>query len=147
MHCASQGFASATTTNGASAHAPCRSGACAGWLLLVLALVASLAPAWASGALSFEGGGYWVELEVGDAPDPVVARVRVHRPGDARGTLLPAGAFQVDAFDPGRRVLVLRHAGARAAAAAPAFVLRVHQDEAVLDIDGRRIVAGFDWSM
>ena len=107
---------------------------------LVLCALAHLAMATSS--LSFDGGGYLIDLEIGDDAVPVVAAVHFHAPGDAQGVMLARATWRVIAFDPRRQRLLLQH---DRAAAVPAFSLSVQRDDAVLVIDGRRVHASFDW--
>jgi hypothetical protein len=108
-------------------------------------LVAAAWPALAlaTSSLTFEGGGYTIEMEVGDDAAPAIARMRMHVPGDARGTPLDPAKVAVQDFDPRQRILSLTHAGDPARA--PAFSLRVRGTRAVLEMDGRRVEAAFDW--
>jgi len=98
--------------------------------------------AMATSSLSFEGGGYAIDLEIGDDARPVIAAVHFHAPGDAQGVVLAHDAWRVIAFEPRQQRLLLRYDGA---AAVPAFSLSVQHDDAVLVIDGRRVRAAFDW--
>ena len=107
------------------------------------ALLVALWPAWAAatGTLDFEAGGYGIALEIGDDTAPQVARVRLFPPGDATGIALRPQDLRVDGFDIARRRLRLRHLGT------PGFELRVEGDRGVLEVDGRRLPAPFDWQM
>jgi hypothetical protein len=108
---------------------------------LVLCGFARLAAATSS--LSFDGGGYSIDLEIGDDAAPAVAAVHFHAPGDAQGVVLARETWRVITFEPRRQRLLLQHDGA---AAVPAFSLSVQRDEAVLVIDGRHLRASFDWN-
>jgi hypothetical protein len=110
---------------------------------LALVMCGLLRVASATSSLSFDGGGYVIDLEIGDDSAPVVAAVHFHAPGDAQGVVLARETWRVIAFDPRRQRLLLQHDGA---SAAPAFRLSVRRDDAVLVIDGRRVHASFDWS-
>lgn len=98
--------------------------------------------AMATSSLSFEGGGYLIDLEIGDDAKPVVAAVHFHALGDVHGVVLAHDAWRAITFDPRQQRLLLRHDGA---AAVPAFCLSVQRGEALLVIDGRRLHAAFDW--
>ncbi|HEU4664028.1 MAG TPA: hypothetical protein VFS55_08355 [Dokdonella sp.] len=111
-------------------------------IALALAIAVS---AHATSSLSFEGGGYWIDLEVGETARPVIASVRFHAPDDRDGVVLARDLVTVESFDTARRVLVLRHAAGNDGV--EPFTLSVEADAAVLDIDGRRVTAAFDWSM
>jgi hypothetical protein len=113
-------------------------------LTLVLAMVFTVAgPAAATTMLSFEGGGYCIDMEVGDDGTPTIASIRFHEPSDARGILLPPRDWRIASFDNRRQVLVLRHAGGHSRV--EPFVLSVRHRDAVLAIGGRRITGPFRW--
>ena len=112
------------------------------WLLLV-ALIASN-PARATSSLSFEGDGYWIDMEIGDPAIPALARVPFHSPGDDRGIVLSLKLVTVTAFGPTHRTLTLRYVGGSGVAP---FLRSVDGFAATLDIGGRRVQAGFDWDM
>ena len=61
-------------------------------LLLITALATACLAAHATSSLSFDGGGYVLDLEIGDTDRPVVASVTFHRQGDAQGVVC-AGIF------------------------------------------------------
>ncbi|RNF85101.1 hypothetical protein [Montanilutibacter psychrotolerans] len=112
-----------------------------GTALLMLALCA---PASATSSLSFEGGGYWIDLEVGDSDQPVIASVRFHAPGDRDGVVLLAENVVVETFDTKGQVLILRYVDG-AGAVAP-FTLSVHRQSGVLQIGTRTIRSPFHWT-
>jgi hypothetical protein len=111
--------------------------------LLVLALCA--VPACATSSLSFEGDGYWIDLEVGFTEQPDIAAVRFYAPGDRKGVLLPSERVVVVAFDTQRHVLVLRYSGGPGTV--PSFVLCVHDRIGLLRIGTRRIRSQFRWGL
>src|SRR5690242_18569568 len=100
---------------------------------IAIALLALLAAvrAGATSSLSFDGGGYSIELEVGESTRPVIASVRFHAPGDREGVVLARDLVAVEVFDVARRVLVLHHAAGKDGVTA--FTLSVHGAEAVLE--------------
>lgn len=110
----------------------------------VLALFAAV-PAGATSSLSFDGGGYSIEFEVGEGTRPMIASVRLHAPGDREGVALARDLVTVEAFDVVRRVLVLHHAAGTDGVAA--FTLSVHGSDAVFETGTRRATSTFDWSM
>ena len=118
---------------------------CKSLLAFVLAaLLAWATPALATSSLSFEGGGYWIDMEIGMDQIPVLASVRFHKPGDTQGIVLPRNHWQVETFDTQRRVLLLRHLGGDADV--EPFTLTVRQDAAVLTVGEREIQSPFAWS-
>lgn len=112
-------------------------------LLQIAAIATFCVVAHATSSLSFDGGGYTLELEIGDTDRPVVASVTFHNPGDAQGVVL-RGNFQVTAFDTRRQQLELVYAGGGGGRVAP-FTLRVQGHRATLEVAGTRIESGFDW--
>lgn len=113
-------------------------------LLLLGAFTTFCLVAHATSSFSFDGGGYTLELEIGDTDRPAVASVTFHNPGDSQGVVL-RGNFQVTAFDTRRQKLVLVYAGGDGRVAP--FTLSVQGNRATLEVAGTRIQAGFHWSM
>jgi len=113
-------------------------------LLLIAAIATFCMAAHATSSLSFDGGGYSLELEIGDTGRPVVASVTFHRPGVAQGVVL-RGNFRVRAFDPRRQELVLVYGGGDGRV--EPFALTVRGSRASLAVAGRRIQAPFSWFM
>lgn len=111
----------------------------------LLLSLAGIVPAQATSSLSFDGGGYTVEIEVGESARPVIASVRFHAPGDRAGVVLARDLVTVEAFDVAREVLVLHHAAGKDGVTA--FTLSVHGTQAVLESGAQRATAAFDWSM
>lgn len=111
-------------------------------MALALVLCGLLQVASATSSLSFDGGGYVIDFEIGDDARPVVAAVHFHAPGDALGVVLARATWRVIAFQPHAQRLLLRHDGD---AAVPAFTLSVRRSDALLVIAGRRVRASFDW--
>lgn len=116
-------------------------------IFAVLILLFPVTAAHASGSLSFSGGGYWVDLEIGQTEVPVVASVRFHRPGDPIGVVLSRRHVVVEAFDIRRQVLELRFVGSGGADAVEPFTLSANGGQAVLQIGARRVVSRFSWGM
>jgi hypothetical protein len=113
-------------------------------IVCALIVACAVAPARATGSLSFEGGGYWIDLEVGHTDVPVIASARLYRPGDARGVVLPREQLHVDVFDTRRQVLVLRFIGS---GTVEPFILVIDGVHATLQIGAQRIDAPFRWLM
>ena len=113
-------------------------------LLWIAVITTFCLAAHATSSLSFDGGGYELDLEIGDTDRPVVASVTFHRLGDAQGVVL-RGNFWVQAFDPRRQELVLVYGGGDRRV--EPFTLTVHGSRASLAVVGRRIRAPFCWAM
>lgn len=113
-------------------------------LLLIAAIATFCVAAHATSSLSFDGGGYNLELEIGETDRPVVASVTFHKPGDVQGIVL-RGNFRVKAFDPRRKELVLVYGGADERV--EPFTLKVHGNRATLEVARTRIRSAFHWSM
>lgn len=112
--------------------------------LLLWVTLALSNPALATSSLSFEGGGYWIDMEIGDYGHPVIAGIRFHSPGDKKGVVLSKKLVTVTAFDPKQRRLSLRYAGGSGVAP---FVLSVRGAAARLDVGVHRVFADFNWGM
>jgi len=116
-------------------------------IFAVLALFFPVTAAHASDSLYFSGGGYWVDLEIGQTEVPVVASVRFHRPGDPKGVVLSHKHVIVEVFDTRRQMLVLRFVGSDGADAVEPFTLSANREQAVLQIGAQRVVSKFSWDM
>lgn len=112
------------------------------FLTVVLSVLPSLALATTS--LSFDGGGYWLDLEIGGAAQPAVASIRFHRPGDSKGIVL-RGNYVVRNFDTERRELIVVYEG-QDPRVSP-FTLSVRGEIAMLEIAATRITSAFSWVM
>lgn len=126
------------------------SGRCARLKLRALRVAALLvlwlagARAFATTSLSFEGGGYWIDMELGADRDPAIASIRFHEPGDPRGVVLPRAQWHMDTFEARQQRLLLRHEAGNSGV--PPFVLSVRRQRATLTIAGRRVESAFNWS-
>lgn len=114
--------------------------------IVVLIFLGTLFPALATTSLSFVGGGYWIDLEIG-SEGPVVSSVRFHRPGEPKGVMLVRRDVAVETFDPRHHVLVMRFRGSQGQNAVDPFTLSVHGQHAVLKIGGRDIASKYSWEM
>jgi hypothetical protein len=108
----------------------------------LLALLLS-AVAHATSSLSFEGGGYWLDLEIGHTDQPVIASVSFHAPGDQQGVVLRTG-LGVETFDTKRKELLLVYEGSDSV---PPFTLSVHGEKATLETGSERVSSTFNWEM
>lgn len=112
--------------------------------LLALALLFATFSASSTTTLSFDGGGYWLSMEIGHDQRPGIASVSFHSPGDAKGVVL-RGNYNVEVFDTQREVLVLTYKGADARV--KPFTLTVRGTKATLRIERRTIESEFSWFM
>ncbi|SON96367.1 Secreted protein [Xanthomonas citri pv. fuscans] len=101
-------------------------------------------PASATSSLSFEGGGYWIDFEIGHVARPVIASLRFNAPG-ASETVLLRGNFQVKTFDTKRRILRLIYTGDDRRV--PPFTLVVLANRSTLTVNGKQINSSFSWEM
>jgi len=115
-----------------------RSTALATALLLIAAIVHATSSLW------FEGGGYWLDMEIGHTDRPLVASVNFYAPGNSQGVVLRDN-FNVARFDTDRKDLVIEYAGDDPRV--PPFTLVVHGEKAILRIGNARIESAFDWFM
>ncbi len=111
--------------------------------LLLLALLFATFSASSTTTLSFDGGGYWLSMEIGHGQRPGIASVRFHSPGDAKGVVL-RGNYKVEVFDTQREVLVLRYEGGDVRV--KPFTLTVRGKKA-LRTERRTIDSEFSWFM
>lgn len=112
-------------------------------ILLVVSL-ATCMTAHATSSLSFEGRGYWLNLEIGHTDQPVVASVAFHKPGDAKGVVLRDN-FVVKSFDTRRKRMIIVYEGGDPRV--EPFTLVVHGERATLEMAGARINSDFSWFM
>jgi hypothetical protein len=117
------------------------------FLLSSIALLCAAFPARATGSLSYEGGGYFIDMAIGLTEVPVVASVKFYRPDDQDGILLPSTQVVIEEFDVKRQTLVLRFVGSSRHDAIEPFTLTVIRQRAVLQIGAKRIASKFSWSM
>jgi hypothetical protein len=114
-------------------------------LLLALLFAAFPAfPAFSTTTLSFDGGGYWLSMEIGHDQRPGIASVSFPSPGDTKGVVL-RGNYKVEVFDTQREVLVLRYEGGDVRV--KPFTLTVRGTKATLRTERRTIESEFSWFM
>jgi hypothetical protein len=98
----------------------------------------------ATSSLSFNGEGYSLGLEIGTTDRPVIASIDFLAPGIRPSVVLRTGLL-VKTFDVKRRELLLVYNGSDPRV--PPFILSVHTDKAILEIDGKRLQSKFSWEM
>lgn len=116
--------------------------------IMALLILGAMSPALATGSLSFEGEGYWIDMEIGHDVAPVIASVRFHRSGDPKGVRLVRRNLTVETFDTRRRILVMHYRGSQGPdGAVDPFTLSVHGQDAVLKSGSRKVSSKFSWEM
>ena len=112
------------------------------WVVAAFALFCGAAQATSS--LSFNGGGYFLNMEIGHVERPVIASITVHRPGDSKGVVL-RGNFVAEIFDTTAKQMRVTYKGGDPRV--PPFTLVVEGEAATLTIDGKNIRSAFSWFM
>ena len=115
--------------------------------IVALLFAGAMSPAVATGTLSFEGGGYLIDMEIGHDVGLVISTVRFHRPGDRMWVTLVRRNLTIENFDTRRRILVMHYRGSQGPDAVDPFTLLVHGQQAVLETGGRKIASKFSWEM
>ena len=113
-------------------------------LLVVAVFALFCGPAQATSSLSFDGGDYLLNMEIGHVERPVIASITVHRPGDSKGVVL-RGNFVAEVFDTNTRQMRVIYKGGDPRV--PPFTLVVKGEAATLSIDGKTIRSAFSWFM
>ena len=116
-------------------------------LFAAVLAIGACSSALATGAVSFEGQGYVLDVVVGDSNRPVVAGLSIATPGSARDVVLPLQHLRIDAFDTKRKILLLRFTNPGDAKLPGDFSLAVRGDAGVLRIGGKSIAGRFAWGM
>lgn len=119
-------------------------------LALLATLVLAFAPArlaHATSSLLFDADGYSVNLEIGYDKRPVIGSVVIRQPGDKDDRLVPRQRVRVEEFDTQRKRLKLHYTATDEAPGIPSFTLVMTETEAVLTLEGRRIVSKANWHM
>lgn len=112
--------------------------------IVLIYFLATCMTAHATSSLSFEGRGYWLNLEIGHIDQPVVASVTFHKPGDAQGVVLRDN-FIVEVFDTRHKKMIIVYKGDDPRV--KPFALIVRGERATLEIAGARINSDFSWFM
>ena len=103
----------------------------------------------ATEALIFDGGGYYIYILVGGAPEPVIASVRFTPPGAKDWVSLPSELLHIEKFDMKKRVLTMHFSIKKDPDLPASFSLSVKKTKAVLSISGKEITSDeeFDWEI
>ena len=111
-----------------------------------LILVAS-SNVYATEALSFNGGGYTIQIVIGYADNPVVAQVHFTPPGATDWVSLPHNLLQIEKFDMKKSILVMHFSNKNNPDLPGSFSLSVKKTKAVLSIGGKEIKSEFNWDI
>lgn len=110
-------------------------------------LVIASSAARATESLIFDGGGYHIQILVGQLDDPVVAQVRFMPPGAKEPVVIPRESLQIEKFDMEKRILTMRFLNKNSADSPASFSLLVKDSKAVLSISGKEIKSEFNWDI
>lgn len=111
-----------------------------------LILVAS-SNVYATEALSFNGGGYTIQIVIGYEDNPVVAQVLFTPPGVKDWVSLPRNLLQIEKFDMKKSILIMHFSNKNNPDLPGSFSLSVKKTKAVLSISGKEIKSEFNWDI
>lgn len=118
------------------------------WLAIAaLAVAASGSSALATGAVSFEGGGYVLDFTVGQQERSVLASLSFSEPGSSLNLILRPPHLVVVAFDTKAKRLLVRYSNPGDGTLPPDFELSVHGSEGILTLPNRSVAGRFNWEM
>ena len=118
------------------------------WLAIaVLTVAASGGNALATGALSFEGGGYILDFTMGQQERPVLASLSFSAPGSSLNSILRPPDLVVVAFDAKAKRLLVRYSNPEDNTLPRDFEFSVHGNEGTLKLPNRSITGRFNWEM
>jgi hypothetical protein len=103
----------------------------------------------ATEALIFDGGGYYIYILVGGAPEPVIASVRFTPPEAKDWVSLPRELLHIEKFDMEKRILTMQFSNKNNPDLPASFSLSVSKTRAVLSISGKKIKSDeeFNWDI
>jgi hypothetical protein len=111
-------------------------------------VIMGLTSAQATSSLSFEVGGYLIDIVVGDASGPVISGVSIAEPGGQHPTSIPIQLVRVEVFDVERKVLLLRFDKPAADSTLSAsFLLSVKGDVGILKVGEKSLSGSASWGM
>jgi hypothetical protein len=109
--------------------------------------VIASSPLHATESLIFDGGGYNIQILVGQLDDPVVAQVRFMPPEAKEAVVLPREALRVEKFDMKKEILTMHFSNKDNPDLPRSFSLSVKNAKAVLSINGKEIKSEFNWEI
>lgn len=116
--------------------------------LLSAALIAiASSNARATESLIFDGGGYNIQILVGQLDDPVVAQVRFTPPEAKEAVVIPRETLRVEKFDMKKEILTMHFSNKDNPDLPRSFSLSVKNAKAVLSIGGKEIKSDFNWDI
>ena len=100
----------------------------------------------ATESIIFDGGGYTIDVLVGEAEGPAVAQVRFTAPGSEKWVIVPRESLKIEKFDDDKRLLVMRFSNNGEPDLPASFSLSVKKDKGVLSINGKQVRGSFNWA-
>jgi hypothetical protein len=110
-------------------------------------IVIASSTARATESLIFDGGGYNIQILVGQLDNPVVAQVRFTPPEAKEAVVLPRESLRIEKFDMEKRILTMRFSNKNSPVLPASFSLSVKDSNAVLSISGKEIKSEFNWEI
>jgi hypothetical protein len=101
----------------------------------------------ATEALTFNGGGYAIEILIGHDDNPVVAQVLFTPPGATDWVSLPRDLLHIEKFDIKKEILIMRFSNKSNPDLPGSFSFSVKKTRAVLSISGKEIKSEFSWDI
>jgi hypothetical protein len=117
------------------------------FVIALLAVAASGGSAFATGAVSFEGGGYVLDFAVGQQERPVLAGLAFAAPGSSSNSILNPPDLVVVVFDTKAKLLRVRYKNPGDSKLPPDFELLVQGGEGILRMPDRSVTGRFNWEM
>jgi hypothetical protein len=118
-----------------------------GFLFSAALIAIASSAAHATESLIFDGGGYNIQILVGQLDDPVVAQVRFTPPEAKEAIVIPHEALRVEKFDMKKEILTMHFSNKDNPDLPASFSLSVKNSNAVLSIGGKKIKSEFNWEI
>jgi hypothetical protein len=110
-------------------------------------ILVAFSNAHATEALSFNGGGYAIEILIGYEDNPAVAQVLFTPPGATDWVSLPRELLHIEKFDMKKSTLIMHFSNKNNPDLPRSFSLSVKKTRAVLSISGKEIKSEFNWDI
>ena len=99
----------------------------------------------ATESVTFEGGGYYIDILMGMADELSVARVLFSPPGDGALAELPHEMVRVEKINGRKGILILHFVNKGDPKLPKSFSLAVRKNSGVLTVGGKRVKGSFNW--